>query len=259
MEEPIKSLCQNSKSDECRTCIGPNCNTKQTFTRCLHCDSALDPLCAINPQESIFSKVCDAYEDKCYINILKFNVTRGCLSEQKVVFENDECKNSRKCAICSETNGFGCNNRAIVMETCVHCDTKNGEDCSDDLDIFKGKVCSDIDSTEKQGCYLSIVSKFTKILEEKKSLFFNQMLIYEFFYKYRMKLILQEDVSVILVVLENQNVLANRNCVKRALVKIVILKNVFKNALIAIANIIMNVWEMKPPILNNVKIISVLV
>lgn len=160
LEEPIKGLCQeNSKSDECRTCIESNCNKKQKFARCLHCDSALDPLCAISPQASSFSKVCNAYEDQCYTIISKYNVTRGCLSEQKADFENDECKIPRKCDICSETDGFGCNDRAIAMETCVQCDTKKGDDCSDDLDMFKGKVCSDIDSTEREGCYLSIVSK----------------------------------------------------------------------------------------------------
>lgn len=160
LKEPIKSLCQdNGKSDECRTCSGPNCNAKQAFARCFHCDSGVDPLCAINPQASSFSKVCNAYEDQCYTYISKYNVTRGCLSEQKADFINDECKTKRKCAICSGTNGLGCNDRAIVMETCVQCDTKNGEDCSDDLNTFKGKVCSEIDSTEREGCYLSIVSK----------------------------------------------------------------------------------------------------
>lgn len=172
LQEPIKGLCKrNSKSDECRTCFGSNCNTKQIFARCLHCDSALDPECAINPDASIFSKVCDAYEDdKCYTHISKFNVTRGCLLEQNTNFEKDVCTNPRKCSICSETHELGCNNQTFVMETCVDCDTKNGDNCYDDLDIFKGKVCSDLDSTEKQGCYLSVVSENNGL-----TLFFNQM------------------------------------------------------------------------------------
>lgn len=160
MKNPIKGICQaNSKSDECRTCIGSNCNKKRTFARCLHCDSALDPQCAINPQASSFSKVCDAYEDECYTYISKYNVTRGCVSEQKIDFRHKECKNPKKCAICLETNEFGCNNRSISMETCVDCDTRNGENCYDDLNMFRGKVCSNIDSIEKQGCYLSVVSR----------------------------------------------------------------------------------------------------
>lgn len=162
LEEPLKGLCKkDSKSDECRTCVGSDCNKRQTFARCLHCDSALDPECAINPDRSTFSKVCDAYEDdKCYTNISKFNVTRGCLLQQTTDFEKDVCTNSRKCATCSaETHALGCNNQTFVMETCVDCDTQNGDNCYDDLDKFKGKVCSDLDSKKREGCYLSIVSE----------------------------------------------------------------------------------------------------
>lgn len=158
--EPLKALCKkNSTSDECRTCIGSDCNNRTTFARCLHCDSALDPECAINPAASTFSKVCDAYDDdKCYTNISKFNVTRGCLMEQKTNFVKEVCTNPRKCAIC-QTDGLGCNIQTFAMETCVDCDTNNGDNCYDDLDKFKGKVCSDFNSKEQKGCYLSIVSK----------------------------------------------------------------------------------------------------
>lgn len=160
LKDPIKELCQeNSESDECKTCDHSICNTKKAFARCLHCDSALDPQCAINPQASSFSKVCRQYKDECYTYISKFNVTRGCVSEQKPDFKNNECINLEKCSTCLDTNGFGCNNRTIVMETCVHCDTFDAENCLNNFDLFKGKVCSDIYSTDKLGCYLSIVSK----------------------------------------------------------------------------------------------------
>lgn len=160
LEDPIAGLCQeNGKSDECRTCITSKCNSKSTFSRCVHCDSALDPQCAINPQVERFSKMCNAYVDKCYTYISKFNVSRGCLYEKSPDSDIDECENPRKCSICDETSVFGCNNRTIVMETCVHCDTLNGENCFDNLSIFKGKVCSEIGSTDKLGCYLSVVSK----------------------------------------------------------------------------------------------------
>lgn len=170
--DPIRALChENGKSDECRTCNSSNCNTKAMFAKCFHCDSALDPQCAINPQPHDFSKVCNAYADECYTYISKFNVTRGCLAEQHPDFRNDECKNAQqKCAICSDTNGFGCNDRTIFMETCVHCNTANGENCFDDLHMFKGKICSDIDSTEKEGCYLSIGSQSVSASISRKSL-----------------------------------------------------------------------------------------
>lgn len=169
LEDPIKILCQNSKSDECRTCVGSFCNTKQTFARCLHCNYLLDPECAIYPEASMFSKVCDVYEeDKCYTYISKFNVTRGCLREQKTDFEKEVCaKNPQKCSICSETNGLGCNNQTITMETCVDCDTNNGDNCYDDLDKFKGKICSDLDTEENEGCYLNIVSKTRNVKKYK--------------------------------------------------------------------------------------------
>lgn len=168
--DPIKDLCQdNRKSDECRTCIGSNCNKNPTFARCLHCDSALDPQCAINPHASSFSTVCTAYVDECYTFISKFNVSRGCVSEQKAHFKNEECKNLQKCTICSATGEFNCNNRTIVMETCIDCDTKKGENCLGDLNMFKGKVCSEIDSTDKEGCYLSRVSFIRNIEFEMRT------------------------------------------------------------------------------------------
>lgn len=58
---------------------------------------------------------------------------------------------------------------------------------------------------------------------------------------------------------KNRSVKNNRIGVKRVMAKIVMLKKVFSNALIAIANTITNVWETKPPIGNNVRIILALV
>lgn len=153
--DPIATFCQeNTESDECRTCSGSNCNSERTFAMCLHCDSAKDPQCAINPIAAK-RKVCRAYHDGCYTLIGKFNVTRGCVKEERDDFQENVCNNLKKCAICS---GRNCNGRAVDMESCVECKSSKDVNCNDNLDAFKGKICSEIDSFGREGCFLESVS-----------------------------------------------------------------------------------------------------
>lgn len=143
--------------DECKTCTGKNCNRLNSFRRCLYCSTTEDRQCAINPQLS-YSKICRAYYDKCFTFIGRFGVSRGCVDERDAGFEK-KCNNDHdKCKICSELVENGCNNGAIVMETCVACSSKKDAECLTDPSKYKDKVCSGISTVNRTGCYLRIVS-----------------------------------------------------------------------------------------------------
>lgn len=148
-------VCEKN-GDECKMCDGENCNFKQSFSRCLNCNTTDNSQCAINPQ-MIKSKICTKYEDDCFTLIGKFIVSRGCVDEVDVNFS--KCVNSKKCEICDANGRNDCNNRMIVMERCVDCDTSKDHDqsCWKNPIDHKNKICSKIDSTDREGCFLKKV------------------------------------------------------------------------------------------------------
>lgn len=154
----IVKIC-GENNDECKICAGSNCNTRKFFERCLRCRSENDPQCVINPQ--LFeSKVCKNYNDQCFTHIGKFGITRDCLSEKSEEFEM-ECKSTEaKCVLCTTSDGKACNNNLFTMETCVECDSAKEKDqkCHNEPELYRNKICSNIDSTDQEGCYLEVVS-----------------------------------------------------------------------------------------------------
>lgn len=159
-EDPLWEVCQ--KNVECKTCVGANCNSKRSFSKCKHCNTENDPQCAINP-DSVKTKDCNAYVDDCYTFIGEYNIMRGCLNEQNDDILQQMCskKNSNKCAVCSP-DGDSCNIHPFIKETCVDCDSKVNKTCIDDPKQHMGKICNLIDSTDKRGCYLRVVRFRTK-------------------------------------------------------------------------------------------------
>lgn len=152
--DPLRHLCE--ENEVCKTCVGKNCNSIRSFSKCVHCNREEDPQCAINPQQAI-EKVCNAYGDMCFTSITQYNVLRGCIGEQNEDFQVECSIHTEKCAICTP-DGKGCNNRAIAMETCVDCDSNEDQKCVHNPKERKGKICSLIDSKESHGCYLKVVS-----------------------------------------------------------------------------------------------------
>lgn len=135
-------------------CTGKNCNFRQSFSRCLTCSTSENSQCAINPDNN--SKICTKYEDDCFIVIGEFIVSRGCVGEKDEELQLYECENREKCEICKTKDENNCNNRAIVMERCIECDTSKEDDlsCSRNPIEHKDKICSKINSVEREGCYL---------------------------------------------------------------------------------------------------------
>lgn len=81
------------------------------------------------------------------------------MREQNEGFHTECSFHADKCAICTP-DGTGCNDQVIVMETCVDCHSIKDQKCVGNPKGFKGKICSLIDSKDKQGCYLKVVSSF---------------------------------------------------------------------------------------------------
>lgn len=159
-----KKCAQNS---ECKTCIGSNCNSRRSFTKCVQCNTEKVAHCAIGPQETDI-KVCNQYEDQCFTFIDTYNVIRGCLSEQIEDFRRKERSHAKdKYAICSPSDGHVCNNQAIAMETCVECDSDVDEKCYSNPLKYKGKICSTLYSTGAEGCYLKVVRKTKDLIFRK--------------------------------------------------------------------------------------------
>lgn len=156
LAESMIELCVKN-GDECKVCSESNCNARTTFVRCLNCAISDDRQCAINPQKAE-SKICAMYDDQCFTHIERFNVLRGCALDKEPPFI-DQCRsNAEKCEICDTlSDGNDCNNRAIAMETCVECDSVMDQNCHENPHEYKDKICSNLDTDDRLGCYLKVV------------------------------------------------------------------------------------------------------
>ncbi|XP_031624689.1 prestalk protein-like isoform X2 [Contarinia nasturtii] len=137
---------------DCELCIGWNCNSRTTVKRCLICDTGTDNnQCAINAVSN-YSQICTNPNDHCYIYIGEHQISRGCVSESDELFK--ECQqNPKKCSICTTDN---CNNKNIMVETCASCDSRNNEQCHLEPTRYANKICSEIQTTDRLGCYLRV-------------------------------------------------------------------------------------------------------
>lgn len=151
--------CDNSK--KCTSCQSNKCNgyslsLETPVKKCISCESKDDPKCTNEPT-SKQSKECKSADDQCFTHIEMFNIKRGCLSEQNPSIEELCQKDAEKCTICKEND---CNNKKIVLETCIDCDSANDDKCQQNLNSHKGKICSTLASNDSLGCFLSMVKCF---------------------------------------------------------------------------------------------------
>lgn len=143
-----------SNDNQCKTCMGSrNCNSKSSFAKCIQCDTKSDTNCAKNPGHSN-SQVCKYYNDMCYSLIDIYDVSRGCLNDHRGIALYNA---PEKYEVCSTKTGNGCNDKPIIMETCVHCNSEIDGKCRDEPIMYKGKICSTMESTKREGCYLFLV------------------------------------------------------------------------------------------------------
>lgn len=113
--------CQ-SDSDNCKKCIGSDCNNARNYLHCLWSDHA---------DYIGVSKMCKRYNDQCIIHASKDIVRRGCYRDWINVPLNGidiqvDCENPKLCEKCST---YDCNNRFINREHCLSCSSANDIAC----------------------------------------------------------------------------------------------------------------------------------
>lgn len=77
------------------------------------------------------SKVCNSYDDECYVHVDDDVVIRGCVSEQTIDTDimkfREKCKvDNESCEICGEDN---CNRRMVDGEFCLACHSEMDPNC----------------------------------------------------------------------------------------------------------------------------------
>lgn len=153
-------LCEKD-DDECKTCVGPNCNSAKSFASCLSCTTANNNWKCASDALNSKSKICKPYTDDCFTYIGRGNVSRGCMSDQSTEFKSTCEESPDKCAICRATGEGSCNNKTIFAERCIECDSKNGDQCKENPELYKGKICNKISTPTyscRSSCYLRLVS-----------------------------------------------------------------------------------------------------
>lgn len=143
-------------NDECKMCIGNNCNSKQSFEKCQVCDSAVNKNCIRSPG-LVEPKVCKYYDDECFTRIGDTTVSRGCLMEMDEKFVSECRENNRKCERCNITPrsySKTCNLQILTLSTCIECNSIVDENCRNGPELINEKLCGFINSTEKENCYM---------------------------------------------------------------------------------------------------------
>lgn len=145
-------------SDTCKTCKTSKCNNKMVFPTCIECSSEHDRNCLLLPNMCP-SKICGAYDDKCYTFIDKQEVRRGCVKERENNFSTECATNGDKCLKCDpNTSDINiCNAEKIDVETCFACDSDENPLCRDRPHDLGYEICSILRTTETRGCFLRIV------------------------------------------------------------------------------------------------------
>lgn len=110
------------EGNECKTCVGNNCNLKASFQSCHTCDSDTNINC-VTLKEALPTKVCRNYADECAtVTLLGGRTERGCTSEIPVIGDAvaDQCPDS------------DCNAN-IFPPNRISCHQCSGSQCSGDL------------------------------------------------------------------------------------------------------------------------------
>lgn len=140
-----RHLCE-SDSDQCKSCIGNSCNSKQFFQKCI-ATSEMDV-------SVIYSKVCKRYDDKCFIHVRNNTIRRGCVSDLIVSSVDGidivgDCENDEICELCTASNN--CNDRKVQTENCIVC-SSNDTQCKFYPSIEMSQECPL--AMKMMGCYL---------------------------------------------------------------------------------------------------------
>lgn len=236
LPKKLIQLCEEVDG-ECKTCLGSNCNTEKSFKKCLYCTTADGWECAAKPQ-GIKSKTCKTYNSDCFTYIGIQGVSRGCIDDESTTFANICKENPNKCSICNTDDGNGCNDEKILLDHCVECDSRTGDKCRENPDLYGNKICTDMKTVSQkvyEFCYMRVVSIST--FSSKINSVLNTSLIS------RRMVMFNEAVYVIWIQKPNHSVKIIQTLVKHALELIAIKLIISKNVLNAIVKMILCVRE----------------
>lgn len=154
-----RQMCRQSGSDTCKTCVGNDCNAKQTFQRCRHCDSRATVNC-VRAAHATEAVLCERYDDECFVHIdANSTVTRGCLqqhaSDQEPIREACADVAIDTCETCSAPGAVPCNQRVVDGEFCMRCDSAVDPSCAGQAQNHTARVQCPL-SPIRRGCYHSV-------------------------------------------------------------------------------------------------------
>lgn len=154
----IEQKLATSQSAEWKLCKGrDNCNLRESFVKCLSCNSDDDPNCTSNPTSSdIAVKVCNNYDDSCYSLIGAHNVTRGCLNELNWNLIVNYRSSPNRCDICVSHGDNICNDKKLQEFKCIVCDSDTNEKCRNQPELLTAELCGLAVSDDGFGCFLEI-------------------------------------------------------------------------------------------------------
>lgn len=148
--EPLAAVAEacTSQSDTCKTCVGNDCNSRETFQRCRVCNSTQNANCIRSPG-SFLSQQCRFYDDECYTHAIGNVVTRGCRRQAPAPVLTDCAQRPDLCERCS---GPLCNQKTVDGEFCLECDQKLDANCATNGNYTMRKQCPL--AVHQRGCYL---------------------------------------------------------------------------------------------------------
>lgn len=140
-----------SDSENCKKCVGLECNYKNEFLKCL---SGFD-----DSNSKHESKLCRRYNDECFIHAgaVDGKVRRGCLSDliDSPVSGIDIISDCRNLKICERCTWPNCNKRELEKEHCIVCSSEDEDNnyCKYGPTLEMRQQCPA--SLKLHGCYLS--------------------------------------------------------------------------------------------------------
>ncbi|XP_055309596.1 uncharacterized protein LOC129573251 isoform X2 [Sitodiplosis mosellana] len=152
-DDHFRKSCE-SNSDQCKKCIGNECNSRQTgFQRCV---ITSDDFTRQKTNSLMFdSKICSDYMDECYTHVADNSVQRGCLSDGAELSIDgvdilSDCKDPDICEKCS--GAANCNNKEILNEFCTVCNSESHPFCKEAPNHLMRARCPL--SIRPFGCYM---------------------------------------------------------------------------------------------------------
>lgn len=144
-----RQMCRRQGND-CKTCIGNDCNAKIAFQQCHVCNSTDSVNCIRAP--SIFPvTICSNYLDDCFTHVRNDTVARGCVLQSDSEVIAQDCQNKVNTDYCDRCRDGKCNDHTVEGEFCVTCDSNIDPNCRTNLTLAMRTQCTL--AVRPMGCY----------------------------------------------------------------------------------------------------------